>query len=260
MSTPTPPPYTAANTVAWALWGALAVIYHVVFVARALQGWRSGLSHRGGWVAKMVALQGGEIAVVQALRNTLIAATFAAVLAYTYADSACNRIAATRASDGFDLLQTRDLVLAIVLFISFVNFFLTIRCAVFVGYVVSTMQPVMQHRQQQQRGERVGRAGAPSAATSSTTGTGDQPAGDIELAAPPPGAAVAVALNSAATLAAIASCEAHFSQMSIHFSLGLRAFYLAVPVVLLAAGPIVFIVASLLVFTGLVYIDANGIS
>ena len=55
-------------------------------------------------------------------------------------------------------------------------------------------------------------------------------------------------------------CEAHFWQMSIHFSLGLRAFYLAVPLALLAAGPIVFLVASVLVFAGLLYIDINGIS
>ena len=48
--------------------------------------------------------------------------------------------------------------------------------------------------------------------------------------------------------------------MCIHFSLGLRAFYLAVPLALLAAGPVVFIASSLAIFAGLLYIDANGIS
>ena len=76
MATRSPPPYTVVDTIAWAFWGALAVIYHVVFVARALAAARGegfAMSHRGGWIAKMIGLQGGEIAVVQALRNTLLA-------------------------------------------------------------------------------------------------------------------------------------------------------------------------------------------
>ena len=40
MATRSPPPYTVVDTIAWAFWGALAVIYHVVFVARALSAAR----------------------------------------------------------------------------------------------------------------------------------------------------------------------------------------------------------------------------
>ena len=46
--------------------------------------------------------------------------------------------------------------------------------------------------------------------------------------------------------------------MLLHFSLGFRSLYISIPLALYAAGPIVFIVATLLIGLWLVYIDRSA--
>ena len=149
----------------------------------------------------------------------------------------------------------RDLVLGVCLLLSFVNFAVSIRCAVFVGFVLTSgvsAPAAMLPAVNRSGGGGGGRGGG-----------GGEADGDIEMAsssARRAGGVVALALNTQDAVRALAACESHFTQMTVHFSLGIRAFYLAVPVVLYSGGPIVFLVSSCLVFAGLLYIDANGIS
>ena len=232
------PPYGTLDSVAWSMWGAMVVFYHLAWGLRA---WFRGTHHlHQGWVMRMARLEGGHVAVVQALRNVLLTATFAGILAYTYADAAATRILATRTSDGLSDLNVRDLALSIVLLVSFSNFFLSCRCLLFVGFALS------EHIPQNTASTALAEAASPLNGRVAAT----MPLGGAQVES--------ASISGDATYLKV--CEAQYEQMMLHFSLGLRSFFCAMPLVLFAAGPIVFLVATVLTVVFLLYIDINGLT
>ena len=104
---------------------------HAIFIGRV--SWVGGtanpsflaqLNHHH-WIGRMLGIRGGEIVVMQGLRNSLLAATFVGVLAFTAASEALQRVADARGGGGGGALspaEVRNLVLGVVYSCSFLNF------------------------------------------------------------------------------------------------------------------------------------------
>lgn len=245
----------------------------------------------------MCTIKGGDIVAVQSMRNILIAATFAGVLAYTAGSNAMENIAKVRTNNDLSASDVRNLLLAICLLASFLSFALSVRAAVFIGWIINTSVVLSPEQEQilrtsnsehkRDKQEIINTTSIYSSnnisdddyKTNGYTGSNiihkqdmyDQQIGQGKHN-PLPTSHIQSTTSSASSPSIPDSSEdINFVDlqkiieqqgytMALHFSLGFRAFYLAIPIVIAAAGSIPFIVATCIILLWLLYVDNDGLS
>ena len=199
---------------------AAVVSYNIIAIAtQSASGLSMMLSTGRVWATKHVELRGAPdvTLAIQTLRNTVLVATFVGTLSFTVAVASLNAAASDDAS------RLRAVIAAVFLIASFLNFALVIRCAAHVGYLIgsATSTPT---------------APAAAATTQAAAAAPHVDAADTDTAVP-------------RELGALVRMQA------VHFSLGFRSMYCAIPFAFAIAGREALIASTVVMIAFLVYID-----
>jgi hypothetical protein len=256
------------------------------------------LSNGPAWIERWIRKEGAAdiTMTVQTIRNTIIASTFLGGLAFQLGAGLINQLGAENDLT-LTIPQIRSVILSALLFASFVNFALTIRCCSHLGFLIGTHAGRVQFR----RIDTEAGFGAPPTATVVAVGGGGAAgAGGTGLgsssslhglggggplltsanvpreatltvrqpssAGPAGGAGIGRAMSTVLQRVAVTpapgtadwycnKAESLVRLLSLHFSLGLRFFYVSIPAEFFAAGPIAFLVATIAQLLFLYYVD-----
>lgn len=245
------------------------------------------------FVGKMVRMPGTEMASVQTLRNVILSLSFIATLAFTTATEVANAIIPQQ-DVALGLEEIRKLVLSCLLYLAFLNFAISLRSACHVSVLMASatgqLDPgtIVQSKHEEQalgvgtvgqgddsqaqgqtRLMRAISAGSLSAAVGADGADATAPVPDAAPARPgmPPATAHDEACAAEKSVASPTNAReaAHLARRStimislmyIHFSLGFRCFYLAIPIALWRAGPLPLLLSSLFMGLFLFIVDSE---
>ena len=189
----------------------------IALLLRRASGLTLMLRSGSAWAAKHVAGRSAPdvTLAIQTLRNTVLVATFIGTLSFTVASATL--AALPGAPDG--PARVRGLLQAGLLTGAFLNFALVIRCAAHAGYAI-------------------GSATGAEAGISGSSGGGGATAPALLLPPPVP-----------------AELDSLVHMQAVHFSLGFRCMYCAIPFSFAVAGPEALVVVTSFVICFLFYID-----
>lgn len=209
------------------------LLYNIYALSmRAAGGYVLMLHANALWAAKHAGMRGAAdvTLAVQTLRNTVLVATFVGTLSFTTAFSVLRSVTPEN-TDSDTALALLDSGL---LFCAFLNYAFVIRCAAHEGYLIGgTTAPLPPPLLEQPR-------------PAGGSGGGGLVSSDVAV----------VVAAAASPPAAPPELIALGKMRALHFSLGFRCLYCAIPFIFGVAGVWPLVVATIVILLWLVYIDA----